>query len=199
MNDLDQFLEDLAQLREDVDYLTSIVDPGPALPPSSGADASVASRADAPGPPTDSRAGIAHVWHSLTAHEADRAWSALTEWVDWLTSRFTLDDAVPMCWYRHGAMVDELDALRAAWAAAYLDPHARPVDASYWLESLDRALMRLRVWDRYGCTAGTHHEDSSTCEGRTGGERESYLRGDIDGRALPRPLYAVPPEPSVDR
>ncbi|HWA66464.1 MAG TPA: hypothetical protein VG899_08865 [Mycobacteriales bacterium] len=200
MTDLERLAADLAELREDVDYLASIVEPGlvaappnsaPAPPPLPSVEGGVEAQA--------SRAGIAHVWHTLAPDEADLASAALAKWVDWLSARYTLDDTIPTCWYRHGAMVDELDALRAAWTAAYLDPHARPIDATYWLESLDRAVMRLHIWDRYGCTAGTHQDDTTGATRSASGSRASHLNTDIDTRLPARPLYAVTSDPPVDR
>jgi hypothetical protein len=47
--------------------------------------------------------------------------------VDWLIERYQPHDIVASCWYRHGAMVSELDSLHAAWQAAYLDPAGRPL------------------------------------------------------------------------
>lgn len=191
MTDLHRLEAELAQLREDLDYLTALVEPGlpdPAVPPASTPSPFDVSPAASP-----SRSG-AHVWHTLTVTEAARAWQVLTGWVDWLTDRYHLEDTLPDCWYRHGAMVDELDALRAAWTAAYIDPHARPQDPAYWLELLDRTLSRLRAWDRYGCTAGTHHDDTHPSPDDTvHRQREAYLFADIDERAQARRLQAAKP------
>jgi hypothetical protein len=176
MTDLRQLANDLDQLREEVDYLITLVEPEVDL--ATGAPlGSTVPRSDVP----SSRAGRANAWHTLTLRETGHAWDVLTEWVDWLLDRYCVDDTVPDCWYRHGAMTDELDALRAAWVAAYLDPHARPFDAAYWHDLLDRALTRLRNWDRYGCSSGTHHDDTSTPSGQAGRQaRTDHLRTDID-------------------
>ena len=154
MTDLRQLADDLEQLREDLDWVISLVEPD--LDPVTG----VLAGQPVPGTPATVRPGRANVWHRLTPGEAGHAWEALTGWVDWLLERYCLDDSVPACWYRHGAMTDELDALHVAWVAAYLDPHAKSIDAIVWLDLLDQTLSRLRNWDRYGCSAGTHHDDT---------------------------------------
>jgi hypothetical protein len=185
MTDLRQLADDLDQLREDVDYLTTLLEPD--LDDATGT------------PPTRTVAGPgapkagsskAYVWHTLTTGEAGGAWDTLTGWVDWLIDRYVLEDTIPACWYRHGAMTDELDALRAAWTAAYLDPNPRPIDAAFWHDLLDRTLTRLRTWDRYGCSAGTHHDDTSTSNAASRQARDDHLHADIAARA--RHLLSVP-------
>jgi hypothetical protein len=124
------------------------------------------------------------VWHSLTGAEAAAAWTALTTWVDWLTARYQLDDTLPACWYTHGAIVDELDALRAAWTGAYLNPNAAADAAASWLELLARTAARIRDWDRYGCAAGTHQPDAPPSPDPAPRERRhEYLHSDVEARA----------------
>lgn len=184
MSELPRLAAELAELREDLDNLLVLLEP---LLSRSRGTATAAS----PGPPA--AAGVsplpqsdpAHVWAELSTTEAAGAWEVLADWVDWLVERYGLEETLPGCWYRHGAMVDELDSLRAAWAAAYLDPAARATDAAYWLDLLERALERVRVWDRYGCAAGTHHADVA-CAGDLAGkrrERREFLFADVDARA----------------
>lgn len=195
MTDLRHLADQLAHLREDVDYLTVLVEPNLTGAPSPAPPSPARSPGPlAAGPAGDPRLHGAHLWHTLTAEQAAVAWTTLTEWVDWLIDRYSLDEAVPECWYRHGAIVDELDALRAAWAAAYLDARARPTDAAYWLDLFERTLSRLPTWDRYGCAAGTHRDDVTTTAADPAScvEREIFLRDDIDGRARAYRLQAVP-------
>jgi hypothetical protein len=171
---------DLAKLRGDIDFLLVLLEP--TLTAGLPAAAAAPTTLGAAGPP---RPGLAHVWRTLTASEAARAWQTLTGWVDWLSDRYRLDDTIPSCWYRHDAMVDELDALRAAWTAAYLDPAARPAEAGLWLDQLDRTLERIRDWDRYGCVAGTHHHDTAAPGELTHDDqsREEFLFAEINTRA----------------
>jgi hypothetical protein len=172
---------DLQALGEDVDDLIARVEPILSSPTSG--PVSLAGSVGVPGSSTPSP-GAAHVWHALTATEASRAWTQLGEWVDWLVARYALDDTLPGCWYAHGALVDELDALRAAWTAAYLDPAARPTEPAYWLDLLGRTLDRVRGWDRYGCAAGTHHDDTAPVpdEGARVA-RDQHIHADIKTRA----------------
>jgi hypothetical protein len=173
VTDLRQLTEDLETLREDVDYLTILTEP------------LLLAGSDTVGNPltAPARPAAAHVWHSLTRREAADAWTALTTWVDWLVDRYHLEDSLPGCWYRHGALVDELDALRATWTAAYLNPNAQPTDPTVWLELLARTLIRIRDWDRYGCAAGTHHDDTAMpLEEQARNSRETYLTVDIRAR-----------------
>jgi hypothetical protein len=128
--------EQLHQLREDVDLL-------------------LLTRTDtaqrAAGPDTS--------WQAMPAARAADAWTALIEWVDQLVDRYALDETIPVCWYAHGAMVEELHALHAAWLAAYTGRTAQSTDRTVWQELLARTLTRLREWDRHGCTGGTHRPD----------------------------------------
>ncbi|HVV77131.1 MAG TPA: hypothetical protein VHC43_13955 [Mycobacteriales bacterium] len=180
MTDLPRLTADVVELREDVDYLLVLLEhnlAGPILPEGAAPPTGAA----ATGRP---RPGSAHVWHNLTAGEAARAWETLIGWVDWLLGRYSLDDTIPECWYRHAPMVDELDALRAGWSAAYLDPAAQPTEPGLWLDRLQRTLERLRAWDRYGCAAGTHHEEigAHAISVDRDRHREEYIFADINGR-----------------
>lgn len=180
MTDVRHLMAEVAQLREDVDYLTTLAEPDLT------ADTATSNAAPWPAnPPAPS--GTAHIWHTLTPTEAARAWQTLTGWVDWLTLRYALDDTIPLCWYRHGPIVDELDALRAAWTAAYLDPNAHSTGAIAWHEMLNRTLSRIREWDRYGCTSGMHHDDPpATPDPQATQAREQWLFADINARAAAR-------------
>lgn len=184
MTELRQVAAELAQLREDVDYLLLLLEPSLAGP--AGLAGAAASPAN-PAASTTPKPGVAHVWRTLTPTEAAHAWDTLTGWVDWLIDRYRLDDTLPDCWYRHGPMVDELDALRASWVAAYLAPAARPTDAAYWLDLLHRTLDRIGDWDRYGCAAGTHHDDSSSSDSRDDRQvRDDFVFADVNARAAAR-------------
>jgi hypothetical protein len=126
----------------------------------------------------------ARAWRTMTAAQASEAWNELTAFVDWLLARYQLTDTLPLCWYRHGAMVEELHALHLAWNGAYLAAAARAIEPVQWHELLHRALTRLREWDRYGCAAGTHRDhavdpaDESSLE-----ERDAFIRDDNRARA----------------
>lgn len=154
MTDLGQLKATVVQLREDVDYLMAVVETG-----SHDGIATVPGSAG-PNSPGSAPQLAANVWHTLTSTEAANAWTALTNWVDWLTGRYQLGDTIPDCWYQHGAMVEELEALRSAWVGAYVDPTAGSADPAQWHDFLSRTTNRIHEWDRYGCAAGTHHDDA---------------------------------------
>jgi hypothetical protein len=183
MTDLRQLVDDVEQLREDVDYLTALLEPGlDGRTGIAGAPFPPSIAAGQLGPTSPSRPTSAHVWHSMRPTEAAQAWNELTAWVDWLVIRYQLDGTLPNCWYRHGAIVDELDGLRAAWNGAYLDANARPTDPAYWHELLARAIARIHEWDRYGCAAGTHHDDASTLDNEAQAARDEHIYADVEAR-----------------
>jgi hypothetical protein len=122
-------------------------------------------------------------WQAMSDGRAADAWRDLTDWVDELVDRYALDEAIPLCWYAHGAMVEELHALYLAWLGAFtgrcFDATARAV----WHELLARTLMRIREWNRHGCAAGRHRTDSpaelteAQCT-----ERAVYVHADLQSR-----------------
>lgn len=81
----------------------------------------------------------------------------LDEWVAWLIETFELEDEIPACWRKHGAMVEEISALRAAHAGALDSFESRPVERLLWQESLLRSLQRLSEWDRRRCRSRGHY------------------------------------------
>ncbi len=98
-------------------------------------------------------------WASLDSQQAAEQWALLIGWTDWLRDRYMLHAQIPACWYAHGALVEELSALRSAWIGAYLDPHAAAGDPATWHDLLDRTRHRLRAWDRNGCADGNQRAD----------------------------------------
>ena len=153
--------EQLARLREDVDLL-------------------LLTRTDG----TPRAATVDTSWQAMTAARAAEAWTALVEWVDALVDRYALDETVPVCWYSHGAMLEELDALHRAWLGAYTGRGGHASDRAAWHELLARTLARLREWNRHGCAAGTHRPDDpltpteSQCTARA-----AYVHADLQSRA----------------
>jgi len=92
---------------------------------------------------------------SNTAEELDR----LKAWVDWVTSRYNLDHkVVPPCWAAHGAVVEELSALRTLWEACFQEDAAAS-DPVAFHRDLTLALRRLREWTSLlGCTRTVHRD-----------------------------------------
>jgi hypothetical protein len=106
--------------------------------------------ADGPGVPWPLR------WDEMDRDQAAQAWAWLIGWVDWLVDRYQLPEEIPVCWYRHPPLIDELTALAAAWHAAY-DDNATVDAPLLWLERFARARDRLRAWDdATRCRNGTH-------------------------------------------
>ena len=126
---------------------------------------------------------------------ADAAWASLTAWVDWLADRYELSESLPTCWYRHGAMVEELHALHLAWHGAYYGRGTQAGGPLLWHEQLDRSMSRLHEWDRHGCASGRHRQapplqhDDGQKQARA--QRADFIRDDARGRA-------EPPSPSAE-
>jgi hypothetical protein len=99
-------------------------------------------------------------WKILTETSATREWAALDEWVRWLVARYALSPrTVPPCWDRHGALIEELSALRTGWLSAYCPdaPGNAPLD---WHAMLAATRGRTEdAIDRVGCTKDDHRED----------------------------------------
>ncbi|WP_019873092.1 hypothetical protein [Sporichthya polymorpha] len=99
-------------------------------------------------------------WATLTEIETEDALEELEDWIGWLVDRYALDHrTVPPCWEHHGALVEELSALRTAWVAAYAITGRAdaPLD---WHAQFAAARRRLSDWGaRTGCKAGTHRPD----------------------------------------
>lgn len=121
-------------------------------------------------------------WAVLDAQQAAEQWGLLVEWTDWLRDRYQLHEAIPACWYAHGAMVEELSALRSAWVGAYLDPQAAPGDPATWHDLLDRTRYRIRQWDRNGCADGTHRPDLELPDDTDHSHRERTIHADLAAR-----------------
>lgn len=72
------------------------------------------------------------VWSRLTPHEKATTWRALAEWVGWLRGRYPLARQVPLCWWRHPELVEELTALWLAWRDAYVEKGAPLAAGADW-------------------------------------------------------------------
>ncbi|GAC1323853.1 MAG: hypothetical protein NVSMB13_04370 [Mycobacteriales bacterium] len=121
-------------------------------------------------------------WAALDAHEAAEQWGRLIDFTDWLRDRYQLHEHLPTCWYAHGAMVEELSALRSAWVSTYLDAEATLADPAGWHDLLDRTLHRLRHWDRNGCADGTHRPGLPLPDDTDRHHREQTINADLATR-----------------
>lgn len=72
------------------------------------------------------------VWAELDAQAAAKAWRDLAAWVGWLRGRYPLARQVPLCWWRHAELVEELTALWLAWREAYTSKGAPWTAAADW-------------------------------------------------------------------
>jgi hypothetical protein len=99
-------------------------------------------------------------WRDLDDATATAELNRLTSWVDWLTTRYNLDHKlIPSCWIKHGALVEEISALRTLWEASYLED-ANPGGPVAFHRDLDLALRRLREWtSRLGCSRTEHRPE----------------------------------------
>jgi hypothetical protein len=109
-------------------------------------------------PSSEAIGGAAINWRNLPDELAPEVWLKLREWVEWICDRYTVpEEVVPACWWRHGAIVEDLSALKTAWAASY-----DTTDAGYgpigFQERWFAAQTRLRTIGGGICAAG-HRDD----------------------------------------
>jgi hypothetical protein len=71
-------------------------------------------------------------WRNLTGRAAEQQWLELADWVAWLRGRYPLARRVPLCWWRHPELVEELTALWLAWKDAYATKHAHLAAPADW-------------------------------------------------------------------
>lgn len=93
-------------------------------------------------------------WRELVDADARAAWTELRAWVEWFTVRYHVSESVvPVCWYKHGDLVEELSALHIAHEAAFDESDAGfgPIG---WHERLNLAMPRLRQRYAGGCSRG---------------------------------------------
>jgi hypothetical protein len=123
------------------------------------------------------------VWPHLNAGEAFDTWNDLADWVDWLVTRFRLRPReVPPCWYRHGAVVEELTALWGCYELAY-DPEQSASAAEDWLRLLADARLRLTEWmARCGRTATEHRNDPDVTWFGPDAARNRFIGADCTDR-----------------
>lgn len=127
-------------------------------------------------------------WHMLTAEQAEQRWLELRAWVDWFVVRNDVGPKeVPDCWFLHGGLVDELEALRWAWIDTN-KPDSRGVDPIWWREAVHRARTRWPLFNPNGC--GTAHTE--TRPRATTGEREweMFLAEELSDRPAEQPAAA---------
>jgi hypothetical protein len=108
-------------------------------------------------------------WPALPPDKEQAVTAEMVEWVTWLTRRYDLDRrTIPECWGKHGALVEELSALRSAWQLAF--SRTAPKDAPLtWHSGFAQARARLADWAaRAGCRPGRHQESGEAGEALRG-------------------------------
>lgn len=117
------------------------------------------------GDPTDREQDSAPIgglivnWRTLTPEDAPRAWLELRTFVEWLCTRHQIEkETVPNCWFKHGAIVEELSALHGAHNAFFFEEDSGLGPISF-MERLSVAKNRLRDVYNNGCSNG--HRDST--------------------------------------
>lgn len=71
-------------------------------------------------------------WRDLGPRAGDELWNQVTDWVEWIRSRYPLARKIPACWADHPEVVEELTALWLAWQAAYQGSNTTLTAAVDW-------------------------------------------------------------------
>ena len=114
-------------------------------------------------------------WRTLEDEDAPEVWTDLRDWVVWFTHRYNIATRkIPPCWFKHGALVEELSALHTAWLVSYdsLDVGYGPIG---WHERLAVAIPRLATWYNGECHNG-HTELPQTGDEVVPGEWTNWIR-----------------------
>ncbi|MGP4115365.1 hypothetical protein ACTWP5_31265 [Streptomyces sp. 4N509B] len=107
---------------------------------------------------TEPSPGAPILWHTLPPAQRAELWPRFVTWVTWLADRYelTTDQLPGACWWRHGAVVEELTAL---WTS-HQSTHAPDQDAGaaphLWHDALARTLDRLTHHWLGPCRNGHH-------------------------------------------
>lgn len=101
-------------------------------------------------------------WRTCPPEERGERLRQLEAWVDWLIERYAIGvETIPPCWWKHGALFEELTALWGAYLES-VDPNNTRSAPAVWHQTLDLTLARLRAWaSRRNCkpTVEGHVED----------------------------------------
>jgi hypothetical protein len=136
----------------------------------------------------DAQQEMRRPWHMLTSEQAERRWLELRAWVDWLVVRNNIGPKeIPDCWYLHGGLVDELEALRWAWIDTN-KADSRGVDPIWWREAVHRARTRWPLFNPNGC--GTTHTENRPRVMADEREWEMFLSEELANRPNDRPARA---------
>lgn len=84
--------------------------------------------------------------------DVDKEWTELAKFVRWIVVRYELD-IIPDCWHLHGALVEELSALKSAHVASF-DAEDSGIGPIGWHERFHLAQQRIKEWYRGDCRGG---------------------------------------------
>jgi hypothetical protein len=108
-------------------------------------------------------APTAWCWRTLGQHGTTELWTQLTDWIDWIRSRYPLARKVPSCWAEHPELVEELTALWLAWQQAYENRDVQLTAAADWHDRwLPGVLYRLEHGPFALDCATEHHPRPAT-------------------------------------
>jgi hypothetical protein len=100
-------------------------------------------------------------WADLDDTTTAKKLVELAKWVHWLGNRYVLDSKdLPADWWQHGALVEELSALKSAWDVAYDQTQAASAAAD-WHMTFYNTRIRLKDWvSRLGGHPGERTADA---------------------------------------
>jgi hypothetical protein len=138
---------------------------------------------------SEAQSQLRRPWHMLTSEQAEKRWKELRAWVDWLVVRDNIGTKeIPDCWYLHGGVVDELEALRWAWLASN-KPDSKMIDPIWWREGLHRARARWPSFNPNGCT--TSHTEIRPRGASSKQAWDDFLAEELADRPADRPSNQV--------
>ncbi|MGW7295384.1 hypothetical protein ACWGIB_23700 [Streptomyces xiamenensis] len=109
-------------------------------------------------------AGAPVNWAEMSPDERPARWIEFVAWVVWLADRYelTTDQLPRACWWRHGAVVEELTALWTSHGSAYGGDEDVGAAPYLWQDALSRAIERIgRHW-LGPCRNGQHRDRHRT-------------------------------------
>ncbi|RPE39064.1 hypothetical protein EDD90_2020 [Streptomyces sp. Ag109_O5-1] len=127
-------------------------------------------------------------WNDLEPEERAVLWPQFVRWVIWVADRYemTTDQLPRQCWWKHGAVVEELTALWTSRESAYAGGEDGGSAPYLWQDALARAVERMGRFWLGACRNGQHRAR----------HRDATWDGDADYLALL--LAAEGPEPDGD-
>ncbi|WP_416969397.1 hypothetical protein [Streptomyces sp. 4F14] len=124
-------------------------------------------------------------WHELDPGQHAELWPQFVAWVIWAADRYelTTDQLPRQCWWKHGAVVEELTALWTSHESAYASGEDGGSAPYLWQDAVARALERMGRFWLGACRNGQHKQR----------HRDAHWGGDADYLALL--LAAEGPDP----